>query len=109
MKLKASELLIKRRIMLEKMQAIAFQMIATVGTAKSMYIEALQLAKNGQFDEAQELYVSADEIYSEAHTLHFELVQKEANGEQLPFSLMLMHAEDQMLNAETVKIFGVER
>ncbi len=90
--------------MLEQMQTIAFQMIATVGTAKSMYIEALQLAKKGEFEQAQNMYKEADEIYSEAHTLHFELVQKEASGEELPFSLMLMHAEDQMLNTETIKI-----
>ncbi len=90
--------------MLEEMQTVAFQMIATVGTAKSMYIEALQMAKKGEFDQADEMYKEADEIYSEAHSLHFDLVQKEAAGEELPFSLMLMHAEDQMLNTETIKL-----
>ncbi len=94
--------------MLEQMQTTAFQMIATVGTAKSMYIEALQMAKKGDFDEAEKMYAEADSIYSEAHTLHFDLVQKEASGEELPFSLMLMHAEDQMLNTETIKILIAE-
>ncbi len=90
--------------MLLKMQSVAFEMIATVGTAKSMYIESLQLAKQGEFDKARTMYNEADQIYSQAHSLHFDLVQKEASGEQLPFSLMLMHAEDQMLNTETIKL-----
>ncbi len=94
--------------MLEQMQAVAFEMIATVGTAKSMYIEALNLAKQGDFEQAQAMYTEADGIYAQAHTLHFDLVQKEASGEALPFSLMLMHAEDQMLNTETIKLLIAE-
>ncbi len=94
--------------MKEKMQEIAFQMIAQVGTAKSMYIEAMNMSKDGKFDEAQKMFEEADEIYSGAHKLHFELVQKESQGEDLPFSILFMHAEDQMLNTETVKIFANE-
>ncbi len=94
--------------MLEQMQSQAFQMIAIVGTAKSMYIEALQIAKKGEFEQAEEMMKEADTIYSEAHTLHFDLVQKEAAGEELPFSLLFMHAEDQMLNTETIKILVAE-
>ncbi len=94
--------------MLQEMQSVAFQMIATVGTAKSMYIEALQEVKKGNVETANKMIEEADSIFSEAHVLHFDLVQKEASGEELPFSLMLMHAEDQMLNCETIKILIVE-
>ena len=87
-----------------KMQEAAFMMIANVGTAKSMYIEGLQLVKKGEFEEAEKLIKEGEEIFSEAHKLHFEFVQKESQGEDLPFSLLLMHAEDQMMNTETVKI-----
>lgn len=94
--------------MLEKMQEAAFMMIATVGTAKSMYIEALQEAKKGNVEACDALIKEADTVYAEAHHLHFELVQKESQGEQLPFSLLLMHAEDQLLTTETLKILILE-
>ena len=94
--------------MLEQMQMVAFQIIASVGAAKSNYVEAMQAAKKGDFELADSLIKEGDEIYSEAHKFHFELVQKEANGEELPFSLMLMHAEDQMLNTETIKLLAIE-
>lgn len=94
--------------MKEKMQEIAFQIIAQVGTAKSMYIEAMNMAKTNKFEEANKMFKEADEIYSQAHKLHFELVQKESQGEDLPFSILFMHAEDQMLNTETIKIFAQE-
>ncbi len=94
--------------MLEQIQAVAFEMISIVGTAKSMYIEALTLTKQGNYDDANKMIKEADEIFSEVHSLHFDLIQKEASGEQLPFSLMLMHAEDQLLTTETLKILILE-
>lgn len=94
--------------MLEKMQEIAFQIIATVGGAKSMYMEAIYLSRELKFDEAEEKLVEGEAMFAQAHSLHFELVQKEANGEELPFSLLLMHAEDQMLNTETIQLMATE-
>lgn len=90
------------------MQEIAFQMIATVGTSKSLYMEAVYLSRAGKFEEAAVKLKEGDELFGDAHTLHFELVQKEAEGEELPFSILLMHAEDQMLTTEVIKLMAVE-
>ncbi|HRM20099.1 MAG TPA: PTS lactose/cellobiose transporter subunit IIA, partial [Trichococcus flocculiformis] len=35
---------------------------------------------------------------------HASLIQKEAAGEKVEFSLIIMHAEDQMMAAETTKL-----
>ncbi len=94
--------------MKEQMQQTAFMLIAQAGTAKSMYIEAIQEAKKENFKEAQNKITEGDNIFNEAHKLHFDLVQKEAKGEDIPFSLLFMHAEDQLLNTETIKILSVE-
>lgn len=94
--------------MKQKMQEAAFMIIAYVGTAKSMYIEALRNVKQGKYEHAQLMIEEADNTYAEAHKLHFEFIQAEASGEDLPFSLMLMHAEDQLLNTETVKLLVEE-
>ena len=48
--------------MLEQMQMIAFQIIASVGTAKSNYVEAMQAAKKGDFELADSLIKEGDEI-----------------------------------------------
>lgn len=94
--------------MLEEMQMVAFQIIASVGGAKSVYLEAVEIAKTGDFEAAQAKLAEGDTMFNEAHHFHFDLVQKEAKGEELPFSLMLMHAEDQMLSCETIKILAVQ-
>ena len=38
------------------------------------------------------------------HHAHASLIQKEAAGEKVEFSLIIMHAEDQMMAAETTKL-----
>lgn len=93
---------------LEELQGVAFQIIAAVGAAKSSYVEAMCLSRNGEFEKAEALIVEGDKFFSSVHDLHISLIKKEAEGEQLPFSLLLMHAEDQMLTTEVVKLMAVE-
>lgn len=92
----------------EEMQLAGFQIIANVGTAKSMYLEAMEFARNKDYDKARALIEEGREVFGEAHKHHFELIAKESQGEDLPFSLILMHAEDQMLNTETIQILVSE-
>ncbi len=93
---------------LEEMQMVAFQIIAQVGSAKSCYVEAMQFAKQGKFEEADNAIKEGEALYAQAHHFHHDLVQKEAEGETLPFSMMIIHAEDQLLNTETIKIMAQE-
>ncbi|MFV0479897.1 MAG: PTS lactose/cellobiose transporter subunit IIA [Anaerorhabdus sp.] len=92
----------------EEMQMAAFQMIATVGGAKSSYMEAIELSKEGKINEALEKIEEGRSMMAEAHHHHFKFVTKEANGEDLPFSLMLMHAEDQLLTTEVIELMATE-
>lgn len=92
----------------EEIQLIACQIVSAVGGAKSMYVEAINLVKEGKTEEAREKMKEGRELYMESHTHHFSLIQKEANGEDVPFSLILMHAEDQMLSTEVVELMASE-
>lgn len=87
---------------------ICFQMISAVGTARSMCIEAIRLAKDGKFDESQQLLKEAQSNFVEGHHIHSKLIQNEASGNKTEFSLILMHAEDQMMSAEAFGIIAEE-
>lgn len=94
--------------MMENLEMICFQLITAAGGAKSSYIEAVQKAKEGLYDEAEALISAGDEMMKQGHEPHTELIQKEAAGETLQMGLILTHAEDQMMSAETVKIMAEE-
>ena len=94
--------------MTEERELICFQLIANSGAAKSCFVEAIQAAKKGLFEDAKAKLVEAEEAFVEAHKIHAELIQKEASGEKTEFSLMLMHDEDQMASTDLVQLLAVE-
>ena len=67
---------------MNELQMTCFEIISYVGTAKSMYINAVQKAKEGDYDAAEELIKQGDDAYNGGHDVHMGLLKKEANGER---------------------------
>lgn len=90
------------------MESICFQIITCVGSAKSCYVESIGLAKKGEIEKAREQIAEGDQFFLEGHHVHAELIGQEASGNPVPASILLIHAEDQLMSAETAKIYAVE-
>ena len=73
----------------------------------SLYIEAIQEAKAGNFEQAQELINRGMNPSPRTHS-HAKLIQQEAGGEATQMTLLLTHAEDQLMSAEAFKILSQE-
>lgn len=93
--------------MSEELMLTCMQIISAVGTARSEYIEAIRLAKDNKIEEAKAKIEEGEKIFLEGHHAHSSLLTKEANGE-LSVGLILIHAEDQLMSAETLKIVATE-
>ena len=93
---------------MEELQRIAFEIIASVGEAKTFYTEAVKLAKQGNITEARETIGRGNEVFEKAHEHHFSCIQREAEGEELPFSILFLHAEDQLLSTELMRDMAVQ-
>ena len=65
----------------EKFELACFQIITYVGTARTHFINAIQCAKEGKYDEAAELIKQGDEAFSLGHNAHADLLTMDANGE----------------------------
>ncbi|BCZ48815.1 PTS cellobiose transporter subunit IIA [Clostridium gelidum] len=87
-------------------EQIAFNIIANSGSAKSLYMEVLNKCEVEEFDSIDDMFKEAEEYLIVAHKTHTELIQKEARGEETKFSLLLMHAEDQLMQTETMKVIA---
>lgn len=93
---------------MEDITVIAFKIIAEVGSARSNFIEAIRYAKKNDFKQAETLMTLGSEYLVKGHKEHLELLQKEALKEDFQVSLMLVHAEDQLMSAETFKLLSEE-
>lgn len=91
---------------MDGMELICFQIISSVGMARGSFIEAIDYACDGKYDEAEEKIKEGDEFFHQGHIAHAELIQKEASGEKQEVVLLLVHAEDQLMSAESFKILA---
>jgi len=66
------------------------------------------MREKGNFEEAQELIRQGDQAFTEGHHIHADLLALDANGELNQSGLILMHAEDQLMSAETFRIMAEE-
>ena len=74
----------------QTIEQVAFMMILHSGNARSTIREAIEVYKDGTFEEFDQLLSSARSQLQEAHQVHFSQVQKEANGEPATLSLLLV-------------------
>lgn len=74
-------------------------LIAHSGDARSLAFQALELAKEGNFTEAERCLKESDEKSKEAHKAQSEMLFAEANGHQHDFNLLLVHAQDHMMTS----------
>ncbi|WP_163100196.1 PTS lactose/cellobiose transporter subunit IIA [Peribacillus alkalitolerans] len=82
-----------------EIEQIAFQIISSSGDALSTMMKALQFGREGNFSEADQLMKDASALLSKAHKAQTELIVKEARGEKSEYSIMMVHAQDHMMNA----------
>lgn len=87
---------------MEDLELMCFRIISHVGNAKSCYIEAIHLAQDGNYEAAENKLKEGEVSFIEGHHAHANLIQKEAAGTPTMVTLLLVHAEDQLMTAETV-------
>ena len=84
------------------------QVITYAGMAKSNYLEALKYYRENDQTAYEQSMSNGDESFSQAHEAHLQLLQQEMNTQEPQPPLLMAHAEDQLMNAETTKIMAEE-
>lgn len=89
-------------------EMIIFGLITSSGSAKSYAMEAIQYAKENDFKSAKESLDLAAKDLSAAHKIQTSLIQNEAKGDRVPVSILLIHAQDHLMNAMMLKDLATE-
>lgn len=79
-------------------EEILCKLIGFSGEARSNIYEAFESVVNGEYKVAEEKLKVADKTIIEAHNLQTGLIQKEAQGVNTDISLLMIHAQDQLMN-----------
>lgn len=71
-------------------------------------MEAISFAKKGDFDKARAKLDQAGDEIIKAHRIQTTLIQQEAGGNSQPLTLLMVHAQDHLMNAISIKDLAVE-
>ena len=75
---------------------VAMGLIAGAGDSRSYCMEAIDSAREGNFDEARELLSKAVDAMVETHEVQTDLIREEMEGRGEAVSLLMAHAQDHL-------------
>ncbi len=89
-------------------EQIIMELIVNGGDGRSKALEAIYLAKKGDFEGAMEKLDQCNQSLNKAHVFQTNLIQAEAGGDGGKVSLLMVHGQDHLMNAITVRDLAIE-
>ena len=86
-----------------EVQKISFKMISHAGTAYSLFFKAIDTARTHDYEKAKKLLQEGEDSLTGAHQAQTDLLIKEARGESMDCSVIMIHAQDHLMNAILLK------
>lgn len=89
-------------------EEIIMEIIAHSGAGRGYAMEAIAAAKENDFDECERLIKESNNEFLQAHKIQTDLITAEVSGKPQKVSLLMVHAQDHLMNALTVKDLAEE-
>lgn len=87
----------------EEYDELIMGLVVDGGNARSLAMEAIWAAKAGKLDEAEERLKECEEALTEAHNAQTDMIQAEIQDKGMPLKLLMVHAQDHLMDAIVVK------
>lgn len=81
------------------LETIAMTLVGNAGEGRSLAFEALNEAKKGNFEKAEQLLKESQERTLAAHEIQTQLICNEADGNKTEMSLLMVHAQDHLMTS----------
>jgi cellobiose-specific phosphotransferase system component IIA len=92
----------------EEVQTIAMTLISYAGDACSCFIKAVEEARKRNFEESDKLMAEGAKQLIKAHNSQTELLTQEASGEDMAYSIVMVHAQDHLMTTMMYERFAKE-
>ncbi|MCH4170358.1 MAG: PTS lactose/cellobiose transporter subunit IIA [Lactobacillus sp.] len=86
-----------------EIESIAFDVISNAGAAKTILMKIISDSEAGDFADIDNQLKEANKLLKEAAQAHFKVITAEAQQKGPGFSLLLVHAEDQLMATESIR------
>lgn len=85
------------------LEMVAMSIVGNSGECRSLSYEALGEAKLGNFEKAKDILKEAKIKMLAAHEVQTELICNEADGKGIEMNLLMVHAQDHLMNSILAK------
>lgn len=92
----------------EDYETMLMELVVNAGDGRSLAIQAIRAARAGNFQEATRLLAECKEAINRCHNTQTSLIQSELQGKTVTINLLMVHAQDHIMNAMTVKDLATE-
>ena len=89
-------------------ETVVTELIVQAGDARSLALQAVREGRKRNWDEVSKLMKECDAAMLKAHEVQTELIQRELNGIPVNMNLLMVHAQDHVMNAMTVRDLAAE-
>lgn len=81
----------------EKISMVGFEIVAYAGDAQTDLLAALDAAREGDFEKAEQLHKDASDALIGAHDTQTKLLLQEAGGGEMGMTFIMAHAQDTLM------------
>lgn len=92
----------------EQYDELVMNLVVEGGNARSLAMEAIQEAKQGHIEQAEKLLADCGDALTEAHHVQTDLIQAEIHGDHIQVMLLMVHAQDHLMDAMVVRDLATE-
>ena len=78
----------------EEISMVGFEIVAYAGDAQTDLLAALDAAREGDFEKAEQLHKDASDALIGAHDTQTKLLSQEAGGGEMEMTFIMAHAQD---------------
>ena len=90
------------------LESTVMELIIYAGESRSNSMEALRAARQGDWEKADELLVAATDAARQAHHIQFQFIGVDEGCGKIPVNLIMVHAQDHLMNAMLCQELAVE-
>ncbi|MDW6003164.1 PTS lactose/cellobiose transporter subunit IIA [Vibrio mangrovi] len=81
------------------LESTVMELIINAGESKSLAMQALASAKQGQWEEVDRLLEQSTEAAKRAHGVQTELIGMDEGQGKVPVNLIMVHAQDHIMTS----------
>lgn len=89
---------------ISKIEEICMEIISSAGEGRAKIHEAIDYFLEGKYIESKEVLSEAEKLLTHAHNTQFlRLIKPQAEGQKIPFNILLIHAMDLLMVSTSEK------